>query len=209
MAMDSDQHDEQMDQRIRELARSFNPPPPAPREVMWRAIAARRVATRPAPQPRWVPWAAAAGVLLAFGIGIGRISAPGGPARGTASTEVRRVNPTAYRMATLEHLARAEAFLTLFRASLERPGDRRLASATARQLLAGNRLLLDSPAARDRNTRLLLEDLELVLAEIAQLSPGSPREDLELIREGMERGDMLPRLRTAVPVRAASNQGAL
>ena len=52
------------------------------------------------------------------------------------------MNPTAYRLATEEHLAQSEAFLTLFRASLERPGDHRLASATARQLLAGNRLLM-------------------------------------------------------------------
>jgi hypothetical protein len=209
MSVDGQERDERLDQRIREVARSLDPPPPTPHEAMWRAIAARRAAARPAPRPSWIPWAAAAAVLLATGIGIGRISAPAGSsAPALAAAEERRINPTAYRLATQEHLARAEAFLTLFRASLERPGDHRLASATARQLLSGNRLLLDSPAGSDPKTRLLLEDLELVLAEIAQLSPGSPREDLELIREGMERGDMLPRLRTAAPVRAASTQGA-
>lgn len=207
--MPEDRHDQQVDQRIRELARSLDPPPPAPREAMWRAIAARRApVVMPVRRAGWIPWAAAAGVLLAAGIGIGRISAPAGPAApAPADAEARRVNPTAYRLATQEHLAQSEAFLTLFRSSLAHPGDHRLASATARQLLAGNRLLLDSPAARDRATRLLLEDLELVLAEIAQLSPGSPREDLDLIREGMERGRVLPRLRTAVPAGAASSQG--
>ena len=119
------------------------------------------------------------------------------------------MNPTAYRLAAEEHLAQSEAFLTLFRASLERPGDHRLASATARQLLASNRLLLDSPAARDRSTRLLLEDLELVLAEIAQLSPGSPAQDRELIREGIERGGVLSRLRKAVPAGTVPNHGVL
>ena len=58
------------------------------------------------------------------------------------------MNETAYRLATLEHLGQSEAFLTLFRASVRTGGQERLASATARQLLATNRLLLDSPAAR-------------------------------------------------------------
>ena len=202
-----------LDDRIRDLAREINVPPPTPRDEMWEAIAARRRA-RPAraPRPHWIPWAAAAAAVLAVGIGIGRLSAPESnhPSPSVADAGgAPRVNPTAYRLAAEEHLAQSEAFLTLFRASLERPGDHRLASATARQLLAGNRLLLDSPAARDVATRRLLEDLELVLAEIAQLSPGSPAQDLDLIRDGIERGDVLPRLRQAVPTGTVPNHGAL
>jgi hypothetical protein len=202
-----------LDDRIRELARDVNVPPPTPRDEMWQAIASRRRA-RPAraPRPRWIPWAAAAAAVLAVGIGIGRLSVPepSHPSPAVADAgPAPRVNATAYRLAAEEHLAQSEAFLTLFRASLERPGDHRLASATARQLLAGNRLLLDSPAARDEATRRLLEDLELVLAEIAQLSPGSPAQDLDLIRDGIERGDVLPRLRQAVPTGTALNHGAL
>jgi hypothetical protein len=207
-------HDDErdpLDDRIRELARGVNDPPPTPRDQMWQAISARRQ-VRPirAPRPHWVPWAAAA--VLAMGIGIGRMSVPGttppAPAVVGAAT-APRINPTAYRLAAEEHLAQSEAFLTLFRTSLERPGDHRLASATARQLLTGTRLLLDSPAARDEATRRLLQDLELVLAEIAQLSPGSPAQDLELIRDGIERGDVLSRLRQAVSTGAAPNHGAL
>jgi hypothetical protein len=202
-----------LDDRIRELARDVNVPPPTPRDEMWQAIASRRRA-RPAraPRPRWIPWAAAAAAVLAVGIGIGRLSVPepSHPSPAVADAgPAPRVNRTAYRLAAEEHLAQSEAFLTLFRTSLERPGDHRLASATARQLLAGNRLLLDSPAARDEATRRLLEDLELVLAEIAQLSPGSPAQDLDLIRDGIERGDVLPRLRQAVPTGTALNHGAL
>ena len=201
------------DDRIRELAEGVNVPPPTPREEMWQAISARR-GTRPrrAPRPRWVPWAAAAAAVLGVGIGIGRLSVPGSnhPAPAAANVaDARPVNPTAYRLAAEEHLAQSEAFLTLFRASLQRAGDHRLASATARQLLAGNRLLLDSPAARDEATRRLLEDLELVLAEIAQLSPGSPAQDLDLIKDGIERGDVLSRLRQAVPAGTVPNHGAL
>jgi hypothetical protein len=211
--------DDQLDESLRAAARAYHTPPETPREAMWRAIEAeRRVdrARRPAPR-RWMPWAMAAAAVLALGVGIGRLSAPGsrpgttapGPIAGTTPAPAVRVNETAYRLATTEHLGQSEAFLTLFRTSVRTGTQERLASATARQLLATNRLLLDSPAAEDRRTRVLLEDLELVLAEIAQLSPGAPAGDRELIREGMERGGVLPRLRTAVPAGTTPTRGDL
>ena len=201
--------DDRLDERIRELARAYNPPPEAPREAMWARIAEGR---RTLPQPRVIPlhrrlWAglaAAAAVILAVGVGIGRVSAPQGPA-----WEGPSVNTAAYHIAAQEHLGQSEAFLTLFRTSLLRQDDHRLAAASARQLLATNRLLLDSPAAVDPSTRLLLQDLELVLAGIAQLSPSSRAEDLQLIRDGIEGGDVMPRLRTAVPAGSAPTQGVL
>jgi hypothetical protein len=120
------------------------------------------------------------------------------------------LSTTAYQLATTEHLSQSEAFLTLFRASLRvNGGNEQLAAATARQLLATNRLLLDSPAAKDGKTRLLLQDLELVLAEIAQLSPQSRSRDLDLITQGLERGGVMSRLRTAVPSGPSTTQGAL
>jgi hypothetical protein len=150
-------------------------------------------------------WAAAAAAVLALGIGIGRVSVE----PHTTAWEGPSANATTYRLAAEEHLSQSEAFLTLFRTSIEERADPRLASASARQLLATNRLLLDSPAAVEPGTRLLLEDLELVLAEIAQLSPGSRDEDLQLIRDGLERANVVPRLRTAVPAGAAPTHGVL
>jgi hypothetical protein len=213
--------DDRLEERIREAARGYNLPPEPPREAMWTRIAKARRARAAAPggraaashdprviplrRWRWAGLAAAAAVILAVGVGIGRVSVePQGTAWEGPSTRA-----AAYRLAAQEHLGQSEAFLTLFRASLRQDGDHRLASASARQLLATNRILLDSPAAVDPATRLLLEDLELVLAEIAQLSPGSRAEDLELIRDGIERGDVLPRLRTAVPAGSAPTQGVL
>ena len=199
--------DDQLDERLREAARSYNAPPDTPREEMWARIQAGR---RRDPRvlrftPRRVLWAAAAAAVLAVGIGIGRVSV----APETARWEGSASNSTTYRLAAQEHLSQSEAFLTLFRASVGERADHRLASASARQLLATNRLLLDSPAAVEPATRLLLEDLELVLAEIAQLSPRSREQDLQLIRDGMERGNVMPRLRTAVPAGAAPTQGVL
>jgi hypothetical protein len=201
--------DDQLDERFREAARSYNAPPETPREEMWARIQAGRRRQDPRVldfRPRRVVWvAAAAAAVLALGIGIGRVSVAPEIARWEGSAS----NSTTYRLAAQEHLSQSEAFLTLFRASVEERTDHRLASASARQLLATNRLLLDSPAAVEPATRLLLEDLELVLAEIAQLSPRSRAEDLQLIRDGMERGNMMPRLRTAVPAGAAPTQGVL
>jgi hypothetical protein len=209
--------DDPLDEALRAAAREYHRPPETPRESMWQAVARERRldrARRPAPR-RWMPWAgaAAAAALVAAGVGIGRMSRDGEAAStpqavaAGPSTAPPRVNETAYRLATTEHLGQSEAFLTLFRASVRTGSQERLASATARELLATNRLLLDSPAAQDRRTRLLLEDLELVLAEIAQLRPDATAGDRELIREGMERGGVLSRLRNAVPAGTTPTRG--
>jgi hypothetical protein len=210
--------DEPLEPSLLAAAREYRRPPEPPREAIWRAIQAERRAaraTRPALR-RWVPWAAAAAALLAVGVGIGRLSQPGRTSDHGApvanwgpSAAAPRVSEAAYRLTTLEHLGQSEAFLTLFRSSVRTGGQEQLASATARQLLATNRLLLDSPAATDRKTRVLLEDLELVLAEIAQLAADPQPDDRALIGEGMDRGGVLSRLRTEVPAGTTPTRGDL
>ena len=180
--------------------------------------APQQVAARPAGVPTRVP---------ASGAGDRADSAvvpqeSGGPARSSpAVTPVVQRHPLesrrpaasneAYAVVAAEYLAQSEAFLTLFRSSVRNGADERLAPATAHQLLATNRLLLDSPAAREPQMRRLLEDVELVLAQIAQLAPDSARSgDVRLITDGMEHNDVLLRLRTAAPAgRATISQGVL
>jgi hypothetical protein len=124
----------------------------------------------------------------------------------------RAAAPDAFDVVAARHLSRSEVFLTLFRDALrgEEPAAE-LSPATARQLLVRNRLLLDSPAAQDPRMRRLLEDLELVLAQIAQLPAEERAEDTELITDGLEAGDVLTRLRSATStgVAATLRQGAL
>lgn len=119
--------------------------------------------------------------------------------------------PDAFDIVAARHLSRSEVFLTLFRDALRGDETTELSPATARQLLVRNRLLLDSPAARDPRMRRLLEDLELVLAQIAQLPVDEPSGDTDLIADGMEAGDVLTRLRSATStgVAATLRQGAL
>jgi hypothetical protein len=223
--------DDRFDDLLRESAGDYNAPPETPRDEMWAGIQASRrtdgqadgteqgkpefkrrpLAVRLSARPS-VRLAAGMAALLAIGIGLGRLTVripKPPPAPVAVATAIPRSKETAYQIAATEHLSQSEAFLTLFRASLKSGGNERLASATAGQLLATNRLLLDSPAASDARTRLLLQDLELVLAEIAQLSPQPSTRDLDLITEGLEQGGVLSRLRTAVPSGASSTQGAL
>ena len=220
--------DDRLDDLLREAASEYNQPPETPRELMWERIVAER-AERPEKaetrQGRVIPFrsfgsvrtfrlAAGIAAVLAIGIGLGRLSIdttpPTAAVTPVAIGATPKVSTAAYELATTEYLSQSEAFLTLFRASLRRnTGNEQLPAATARQLLATNRLLLDSPAGDDRKTRLLLQDLELVLAEIAQLSPRSGRRDLDLITEGLERGGVMTRLRTAVPSGPSTTQGAL
>jgi len=215
----NDMLDDRFDDQLRESAKEYNTPPETPRDVMWEAIQARRAeraegtgAYRSFRRFPVRPFGLAAGIaaLLALGIGLGRLSAPRiePAAAPVAATEAPpRRTGVAFQMVTTEHLGQAEAFLTLFRTSVGRGGNEQLASATARQLLATNRLLLDSPAASDNRTRLLLQDLELVLAQIAQLSPRPSSPDLDLIRDDLEDSGVMSRLRTAVP--SGTTQGVL
>lgn len=207
----SEKDEDRLDDLLRSLAQDYHLPPEPPREEMWKAIQAhRRWYRRPWARPRGpLVWIAAAAAVLVLGVGIGRMSVKTDRTPDSVNWESRGVRTAGFRLTAIEHLSQSEAFLTLFRASTRGGSDERLASATARQLLASNRLLLDSPAAHDRKIRLLLEDLELVLAEIAQLSPQPRENDLELIKAGIERAGVLPRLRTAVPAGTSSTQGAL
>lgn len=207
--------DDRFDDQLRDSAREYNPPPETPREAMWAAIQAKRAErteVTPLRPLRPLRWPVGIAAILAIGIGLGRISAPRtepAPVSVAATEPGPRSRGMAYQVATTEHLGQAEAFLTLFRTSVRRGGNEQLASATARHLLASNRLLLDSPAASDNRTRLLLQDLELVLAQIAQLSPRPSSSDLDLITDDLKDSGVMSRLRTAVPSGTSATQGVL
>jgi len=105
---------------------------------------------------------------------------------------------SAYQLATLTHLSDAEAMLTSFRSRTDEKMDAAMAK-WARDLLTNTRLLLDSPAAADPRRRQLLEDLELTLVDIVQLSPGAGAQDRQMIEKNLDQGHVITRLRTAIP----------
>ena len=110
---------------------------------------------------------------------------------------------SADQLTAVQHLSEAEALLTSFRArsTADQQMDAQL-GVWARQLLSNTRLLLDSPVANDPQRRPLLEDLELVLVQIVQLSPGSTPQDRELIEKTLQQDHVMTRLRTAIPAGA-------
>ena len=202
--MMQDHEDPKFDQWLKNQARSYNTPPPVtPREEMWAGIAAQRRARGVVELRPWMRWALAAAAVLAIGIGIGRWTAhQPTPANGTPVAAVDSTNRDfVYHVAATQYLSRTEAFLTGFRSDL-RGGTRnaRLANQ-ARDLLSTTRLMLDSPAANDPRMRGLLEDLELVLVQISQLQapPGRSAHDTDIITQGMDQSNVLPKLRSAIP----------
>ena len=154
----------------------------------------------------WLTWSAAIAATLVLGIGLGRISstnATGDPAGTTAAGDAVQdagqpsdAVPTAYRLAAANHLERTETLLASLSVD-SRAGDAREMSSWARELLTDTRLLLSSPAAEDAATRRLLEDLELILAQIAGIPEARAEQEVELIHEGINQSDVLLRLRAA------------
>jgi len=219
-AAQSDRIDESVARAARTL---YNTPPDAPREEMWAIIRAARSAeggVRPASsgtpvihlrRMRPQAWWAAVAAALVIGVALGRGSSGGGPdgqptvaeapadagrglptfgAEGTRATTV----PRSYRVAAARHLTRTENFLTMFQVDARSADVDSDLGPWARRLLTDTRLLLDSPAGADPELRMLLGDLELVLAQIVQLPIDDP-EEVEIIDEGLESSQLLFRLR--------------
>jgi hypothetical protein len=109
----------------------------------------------------------------------------------------------AYRLAVVEHLAGTEAMLSSFRAAAKRGEVDAQITNWARNLLTTTRLLQASAAQEDPTMKRLLDDLELVLVQIAQYTSASPHraEELELIEHSIERRGVIGKLHTTIPAR--------
>jgi hypothetical protein len=114
-------------------------------------------------------------------------------------TNTGEVQAVSYQFATQQHLKDAETLLTSF--TLESRDERMNTqfAGWAKGLLSNTRLLLDSPAGDDPRRAKLLQDLELVLAQIVQLSPEAPAADRELVQGSIQNGLVMTRLRAAIP----------
>lgn len=205
--------EERIDQVLSALPREFNDPPPPPLEEMWAVIEAEHFKSRATTSLRarslsLAPWLAAAATLV-LGIGIGR-NLPTGETEAsqqTASAEVttqgaaqpQNVSPAvdAYRDQANQYLGQTAALLiSLPAAGADDQSDARFAGKAA-DLLVTTRLLMDSPAAQDPKLRGLLEDLELVLVQIARLRVERNKSDLDLIHQTVEQADVISRLNSA------------
>lgn len=203
---------EQFDRLLAEAAKEYNQPPEVPREPMWAEIRRqRREGGRR--YPSWAWWGVGVAAALLLGVAIGRMELGGADGLPVAVDvgvpESGDAVLVAYQYAAAEHLQRAETFLMLFRADAERGQMSDIDAAPAEDLLLRTRLLLDSPVVEDPALKAVLDDLELVLAQVVQLRTGERRyaEELEYIDQGIEQRGVLWKLRSAIETDPAFAQG--
>ena len=204
-------NDDQLPDGARLAARGYNNPPElsqADLDAMWPDIEAEAFArpvanldARRSAAARWFPITRVAqmAAVLLFGVVIGRFVLPGEDpiARSTmAAAHDSTSIPEPYQATTSRYLGQTAALLVGLPSDGSRTDGANI--GRAKDLLSTTRMLLDSPAASDPRLRVLLEDLELVLAQVVRLQAGQSGDELDFIRQALEQRDVLPRLRTAV-----------
>jgi hypothetical protein len=215
--------DDRFDELMRDAAQTFHRPPEAPLDDMWNVVERTAWNAEAAPRAPRVAryslrspgWAIAATLIV--GIGIGRASSMftratlAAPAvETTTATNTANARPDSsvaqpYEAETSKYLGQTAALLIALPSEMRagRADDQFVARAG--ELLTRTRLLIDSPAANDPAMRSLLDDLELVLAQVVRLQNNqTSRTELDLINRALEQRDVIPRLRTAVADNSAN-----
>ena len=209
------------DDVLRDLPRTFNNPPEPPLDEMWAVIEdahfnSSAAIPRSGGMTSRAPWLAVAAALV-IGVGIGHY-APFGrkTAPNVASSFPAASNKTlppgadtsavadVYRDQTSRYLGQAAALLVSLPARNASGKTDASFAGKAADLLVTTRLLIDSPAGQDLKLRSLLEDLELVLVQIARLRGERSKGDLDLIHQAVEQGDVMSRLNSAVVTNQSS-----
>jgi hypothetical protein len=203
---------------LSEMARTHNPPPEVPRERMWAKIdearAERRVVLQPdftgkrSPTLRIVRLAAAVAAVLVLGIFIGRMTREGQDLPLVEPTpvavlqeadprpDVQDIRKDVYTLAARDLFSRADFLLTDFKVRSCGTDDLSQVPNWAGGMLVQTRLLMDTPVAEDLEMKNLLEELELVLAQIVGLSRENCARDMAWIRQGLQERSTIDRLRT-------------
>lgn len=182
-------------------------PQPPPGEI-WERVDAETAARRAARRPGWATVGIAAAAALAVGIAAGRYGSRPAPTVATLSPAAPAVTAAAgdpNHRAMGDLLGRTAVLLA------ELPGDTTTTlgpevALESENLLTQTRLLLDSPVASDVRMRALLDDLELVLAQVARLEPAHRTDDLQLIHAALAEHDLVPRIRSAAATYAVNNE---
>jgi len=200
-------NDQDIERRLAGLRDSWRvPEEPLPLNQMWTAIE-REAFTTPVRTARpWIRTMLPLAAMLVLGFGIGQIAPRLGPA--AAADPVSALGgdggqPAEYATASeappfagvaTDYLARVPALLvTLASESSRQPAQ--YSAGQARDLLTTTRLLMDTPYQLDPSLRTLLEDLELVLAQIARLPARPTAPDVYLIDQALDHREVIPRLR--------------
>ena len=195
-------NDHQLDELIDGVASRFRVPPSAPLDEIWDRISERRRLDAPSRGgPRAATWWRLTGLAAAIAISftLGRASVKGAAVTPDAPAPGRAVAAREQPVAAAATQLLGETVVLLNALPDERaqpaPDDR--FAKQAGELLVTTRLLIDSRVAeRDASLKTLLQDLELVLAQLARLRNGQSRAELDIITDALQQQDIVPRIRS-------------
>lgn len=192
--------DEKFEEFLGEAAKGYRAPPPTPKDEMWARIEASRKPVIDLASRRRAPWVGplvALAATLLIGIGIGRLTTkPTLKPETVAAANAARANRVV-RFAAREHFGQVNVLLTDYETGPINADFH----ADARALLARTRMLLSAERLSDPSTRALLEDLELLLVQVARLAPApkGQADERALIDDNMAERAIRLRLRDAIP----------
>ncbi|HEY4320672.1 MAG TPA: hypothetical protein VGM77_05770 [Gemmatimonadales bacterium] len=197
--------EQELDQLLERAGREWRVPVDPPLGQIWQGVAREQLERTPRWTPGWWTVAAAAVAALVIGVAGGRYSSSAAklavvpvtahavspatqPTTMMGEVDQRSMGELLGRTAVLLAALPTDSTPTSFDPALTREGAR---------LLTTTRLLLDSPAGANPRLRNLLQDLELVLVQVARLEPHDRRVEIQFIQTALDEHDLVPRLRSA------------
>ena len=194
----------ELEELMRRAGPSYRQPKDPPLDDIWQRVEARVFGASVLPLKRRRRWIAPLAYAATLMIGVGFGWAANQNLRSSRPTEARpalatgvipaSTGPSPFVGVANDYFAQTTALVVAIAGDL-RSGE--IASGTvarARDLLSTTRLLLDGHLP-DEGVRDLLQDLELVLAQVVRLpATRLPDADVALIAEAMDQRDVLSRL---------------
>lgn len=192
--------EQELERRLGELKDTWRIPRDPPLDEIWQVVEACLYPAR-AGRTRWTRTLLPLAAMLLLGFGLGQVVPPllQRPTAG-AATPVPVIPVVATDQSQDPFVGIATDYIERVTGLLVTLSDpphrgRPIPIAQARELLATTRLLMDSPQASDPQLRALLDDLELVLAQIVRLPARATSPDVYLIDQTLDQREVLPRLR--------------
>jgi hypothetical protein len=202
--------EKELEQQLQRLRADWRVTGEPPLDSMWTRIEAEAFRTAPRRAPaRWVRTLLPLAAMLMVGFGVGQLApslirrasrAPSDQAAvantqddGTPARFAGQEEP--FVGIATDYLERVTALVVTLAEESRRGQPLEHSTAQARDLLSTTRILMDSPQAGDRHLQDLLEDLELVLAQIVRLPSRPAPPDVQLIDQALDQRDVIPRLR--------------
>lgn len=190
--------EQELQEHLAALKETWRVPPEPPMAEMWQVIE-RRSFSPPHANRSWIRTVLPLAATLILGFGLGQIVPNLASSRQAAEPSQETAQHTTEQAAFVgvatNYLERVTALLVNLTDQSQKGRTFEGTSEQARDLLATTRLLLDSPDISDAHLRDLLDDLELVLAQIVRLPGRAAAPDVYLIDQALDQREVLPRLR--------------